>query len=92
MRNLLQRLVFETADSKGIDILLTITEQYNYRVHVSTKLTPIQASLKLSEGLVYRKLIDERKKIKTKVSSKQSRPNCRFKENKKVVQLIGLRN
>ena len=32
----------------------------------STKLTPIQASLKKSEGFVYKNLLDKRKKIKPK--------------------------
>ena len=42
------------------------TKQYNYRVHTSTKLTPIQASLKKSERVVYKNFLDKRNKRKTK--------------------------
>ena len=43
-----------------------ITKQYNNRTHSTTKLTPIQASLKKNEGYVYKNLLDKRKKIKPK--------------------------
>ena len=46
-----------------MDVLPTITKQYNIRIHSSTKLTPIQASLKKNEGFVYNNLLDKRKKI-----------------------------
>ena len=39
-------------------------KQYYNRIHSSTRLTPIQASLKKIEGYVYRNLLDKRKKIK----------------------------
>ena len=42
------------------------TKQYNYRIHSSTKLTAIQASLKKNEGYVHKNLVDKRKKIKPK--------------------------
>ena len=61
--NLLKKIVFEQGDAKWIDILPTITKQYNNKVHSSTKLTPIQASLKKNEG---KNLIDKRNKIKPK--------------------------
>ena len=66
IRDLLKRPVFEKGDGKWIDILPTITKQYNNRVHSSTKLTPIQASMKKNEGFVYKNLLDKRKKIKPK--------------------------
>ena len=66
IRDLLKRPVFEQGDAKWIDILPTITKQYNNRIHSSTKLTPIQASLKKNEGYVYKKLLDKRNKIKPK--------------------------
>ena len=66
IRYLLKRPVFEKGDVNWIDILPTITKQYNNQVHSSTKLTPIQASLKKNEGYVYKKLIDKRKKVKPK--------------------------
>ena len=66
IRDLLKKIVFEQGDAKRVDILPKITKQYNNRIHSSTKLTPIQASLKKNEGYVYKKLLDKRKKIKPK--------------------------
>ena len=66
IRDLHKRPVFEKGDGKWIDVLPTITKQYNNRVHSSTKLTPIQASLKKNEGYVYKNLLDKRKKITPK--------------------------
>ena len=66
IRDLLKKIVFEQGDAKWIDILPTITKQYNNKVHSSTKLTPIQASLKKNEGFVYKNLLDKRNKIKPK--------------------------
>ena len=72
IRDLLKKPVFEKVESNWIDVLPTITKQYNNRTHSSTKLTPIQASLKKNEGYVYNNLLDKRKKSKTKVSNKRS--------------------
>ena len=66
IRDLLKKIVFEQGDAKWIDILPTITKQYNNKVHSSTKLTPIQASLKKNESYVYKNLSDKRNKIKPK--------------------------
>ena len=66
IRDLLKKIVFEQGDAKWIDVLPKITKQYNNRVHSSTKLTPIQASLKKNEGYVYKNLLDKRKKITPK--------------------------
>ena len=66
IRDLLKKIVFEQGDAKLIDILPTITKQYNNKVHSSTKLTPIQASLKKNEGYVYKNLLDRRKKVTPK--------------------------
>ena len=66
IRDLLKKIVFENGNAKWIDVLPTITKQYNNRVHTSTKLTPIQASLKKNEGYVYKNLLDKRKKVKPK--------------------------
>ena len=66
IRDLLKKIVFEKGDANWIDVLPTITKQYNNKVHSSTKLTPIQASLKKNEGYVYKILLDKRKKIKPK--------------------------
>ena len=66
IRDLLKKIVFEHGDAKWIDVLPTITKQYNNRLHSSTKLSPKDASLKKNEGLVYKNLLDKRKKIKPK--------------------------
>ena len=50
IKDQLKKIVFEQGDAKWIDVLPTITKQYNKRIHSSTKLTPIQASLKKNEG------------------------------------------
>ena len=52
IRDLLKRPVFEKSDGNWIDVLQTITKQYNNRIHSSTKLTPIQASLKRTKDLL----------------------------------------
>ena len=65
-RDLLKNPVFEKGDVNWIDLLSTITKQYNNRVLTSTKLTPIQASVKKNEGFVCQKLLDKGKKIKPK--------------------------
>ena len=66
IRDLLKRPVFEKCDGNWIDILPTITKQYNNRIHASTKLSPKDASLKKNEGFVYKNLLDKRKKITPK--------------------------
>ena len=66
IRDLLKKIVFEQGDAKWIDILPTITKQYNNRRHTSTKLSPKDASLKKNEGFVYKNLLDKRKKVKPK--------------------------
>ena len=66
IRDLLEKIVFEQGDGKWIDVLPTITEQYNNRVHSSTKLSPKDASLKKNEGFGNKNLLDRRKKIEPK--------------------------
>ena len=66
IRDLLKKPVFEKGDTNWIDILSTVTKQYNNRSHSSTKLSPKDASLKKNEGFVYKNLLDKRKKIKSK--------------------------
>ena len=67
IRDLLKKIVFEQCDAKWIDILPTITEQYNNRRHTSTKLSPKDASLKKNEEFVYKNLLDKRKKVNPKL-------------------------
>ena len=66
IRDLLKKIVFEHGDGNWIDVLQTITKQYNNRIHSSTKLFPKNASLKKNEGFVYKNLLDKRNKIKPK--------------------------
>ena len=44
-----------------------MTKQNNNRIHSTTKLTPIRASLKKNERFVYHNLLDKRKIIKPKL-------------------------
>ena len=46
IRDLLKRPVFEHGDANWIDVLPTVTNQYNNRTYSSTKLSPKDASLK----------------------------------------------
>ena len=62
IRDLPKKIVFERGDANWIDILPTITKQYNNRIHTSTKLSPKDASLKKNEGFVYKNLLDKRMK------------------------------
>ena len=66
IRDLLKKIVFERGDANWIDVLPTITKQYNNRIHSSTKLSPKDASLKKNEGFVSKNLLDKRKKITPK--------------------------
>ena len=66
IRDLLKKIVSEHGDANWVDVIPTITKQYDNRIHSSTKLTPIQASLKKNEGYVYKNLSDKRNKIKPK--------------------------
>ena len=67
IRALLKRPVFGRNDANWIDILPTITKQNDNRIHLSTKLTAIEASLKKNKGYVYQNLLDKRKKLKPKL-------------------------
>ena len=64
IRDLLKIPVFEKGNSNCLDILLTKTKQYKNKTQSSTKMTLVQASLKIGEGFVYQNLFDKRKKIK----------------------------
>ena len=66
LRDLHKRPVFPKKGGSWIGELPSITKQYNNRVHSSTKLTTIQASLKKNEGYVYHDLKDKRNKMKPK--------------------------
>ena len=66
IRDLLKKIVFEIGDANWIDVLQTITNHYNNRIHSSTRLSPKDGSLKKNEGYVYKNLLDKRNKIKPK--------------------------
>ena len=66
IKNLLTKPVFQAGTSNWVDVLPTITEKYNNRRYSSTKLTPVQASLKKNEGYIYKSLLDKRKKMNSK--------------------------
>ena len=63
IRDLLEKPVVEEGDGNWLDVLPTITKQYNNGIHSSTDLTTIQSSLKKNEGFAYKNLLDKRKKI-----------------------------
>ena len=63
---MLKKPIFLNGDANWINILPTIINEYNNRIHSSIKLTPIQASLKENEAFVYQNLLDKRKRIKPK--------------------------
>ena len=64
IRHLLKRIIFGRGDANWVDVLATITKQYNNRVHTSTKLSPKDACLRKNEGFVYNNLLDKRKNVK----------------------------
>ena len=68
IRDLLKKVVFGRGDGNWIDVLLTITKQFSNRVHSSTKLSPIPASLKTNEGYVFHNLLEKRKKVNQKLT------------------------
>ena len=63
---MLKKPIFLNGDANWINIIPTIINKYNNKIHSTIKLTPIQASLKENEEYVYQNLLDKRKKIKPK--------------------------
>ena len=66
IRDLPGKLVFERGNANWIDVLPNITKHYFNRIHSSTKLTPIEGSLKNNEGYIYHSLLEKRKEVKPK--------------------------
>ena len=82
---------FEKGESNWIDVLPMITKRFINRIHSSTKLFPIEGSLKENEGFVYKNLVDKRKKIKPKFQVNDLvRVFDLEKRSQKEIQLIGL--
>ena len=66
VRNLLKKPVIENGRADWLSELPSVIKQYNNTIHHSTKMTPIQASEKVNEKLVYTNLQDQRVKRKPK--------------------------
>ena len=66
MRNLLKKPVFEKGNADFLSELPSVIKQYNNTTHSSTKMTPIQASKKSNEKIVYSNLQDRRVKKQPK--------------------------
>ena len=66
IRNLLKKPVFEKGNADWISELPSVIKQYNNTIHHSTKMTPIQASKKSNQKLVYNNLRDDRVKRQPK--------------------------
>ena len=64
----LKNSVSEKTDAKRNIVLPEITKQYNIRKPSATKKSPIQGSLKDSDGFVYQKILVKRKKVKRKMN------------------------
>ena len=65
IRILLKRPVFEKVESQWIDVLPTITKQFNNEKPSSIKLTPIQVQKRMTV-MFTKVLLDKRKKVKPK--------------------------
>ena len=66
IRNLLKKPVFEKGKVDWLSELLSVIKKYNNTTHHSTKMTPIQASKKINEKLVFSNLRDDRVKRQPK--------------------------
>ena len=66
VRNLLKKPVFEKGNADWISELPFVVKKYNNTTHSSTKLTPIQASKKSNEKIIFDNLKDDRVKQKPK--------------------------
>ena len=66
IRNLLKKPVFLKGKADWLSELPSVVKQYNNTIHSSTKMTPIQASKKSNEKIVYNNLKDNRETQKPK--------------------------
>ena len=66
VRILLKKPVFEKGKADWLSELPSVIKKYNNSIHSSTKMTPIQASKKSNEKLVYNNLKDDREIQKPK--------------------------
>ena len=66
IRNLLKKPVFERGRADWLSELPSVIKKYNNTTHSSTKMTPIQASKKSNEKVVFDNLRDDRQKQRPK--------------------------
>ena len=66
LRNLLKKPVVFAGEASWINELPSVIKQYNNTIHSSIKITPLQASKKVKEKLVYSNLQDRRVREKPK--------------------------
>ena len=66
LRSLLKKPIFEKGRADWLSELSTVIKQYNNTFHHSIKMTPIQASKKSNEKIVYRNLKHNREAHKPK--------------------------
>ena len=69
--NLLKKLVFEKGIADWLSELASVIKKYNNTIHRSTKMTPIQASKKSNEKIIFDNLKDYRVKQKPKFKLRQ---------------------
>ena len=65
-RNLLKKQVFLAGNADWLSELPSVIKKYINRIHSSIKKTPVRASKKTSEKLVYSNLQDKRRKLNPK--------------------------
>ena len=68
VRNLLKKPVFERGNADWLSELSSVVNEYNNTIHNSIKMTPVQASKKVNEKLVYSNLQDKRRKLNPKLN------------------------
>ena len=66
LRNLLKKPIFLAGNADWLSELTSVTMKYNNTIHNSNKMTPIQASRKPNEKLIYSNLQDQRVKQQPK--------------------------
>ena len=81
VRNLLKKPIFLAGEASWINELSAVIKKYNNTIHSSTKMTPIQASKKSNEKIVFNNLRDDRQKQRPKYELGQL---VRTADNKKV--------
>ena len=80
IRNLLKKPVFLAGNADWLSELPSVIKQYNNTIHHSIKMTPIQASKKSNQKLVYNNLKDDREVQKPKFKLGQFVPTADIKK------------